>query len=213
MADKIREVWYACYGSNIREERFLCYINGGTPPGALRNFVGCSDKSRPKQSKPITIDHQMYFAKHSPTWNGGGICFLKPEKDISARTLGRTYLINAGQFSDLVRQELKYEGEITIDFEELRDKGYYNCLDDGRYGLLLHLGDIDGVPVITFTSEVYLKDEINKPDETYLITIIKGLKEIYDLDNREIVRYLIEKQGIIGVLTENKLHELVMTVD
>ena len=213
MAESITEVWYACYGSNIREMRFLCYINGGTPPGASFNFVGCADKSGPKQSKPITIDYQMYFAKHSPTWNGGGICFLNPEKDTSAQTLGRTYLINTGQFTDLVRQELKFEGEIKIDFEELKDKGHYNCMSDGRYGLLLQLGEIGGVPVITFTSEIFLEDEINKPDDTYLITIIKGLKEIYNLEEREVVEYLFDKQGIKGLITKNKLYNLMQNID
>ena len=27
-------VWYLSYGSNLLEERFLCYIEEGTPPGS-----------------------------------------------------------------------------------------------------------------------------------------------------------------------------------
>lgn len=205
----ITEIWYACYGSNIREERFMCYISGGTPPGALKNFTGCSDKSKPKQSKTIAIDHEMYFAKESPTWNGGGICFLNPEKDTSANTLGRTYLINSGQFIDLVRQELKFEGEIVIDFEKLVAKGYYNCMSDGRYGLLLYLGEIDGAPVVTFTSETYLGHEINRPDEAYLSTIIKGLQEIYDIKDLELQEYLKVKNGVYSKIPEEELFELI----
>lgn len=196
MAKEIKEVWYACYGSNIREERFMCYINGGTPPGAVRNFSGCSDKSKPRESKPFKINREMYFAKKSVTWNGGGICFLKPEKDENADTLGRIYLINSGQFKDLVRQELKFEGTIEIDFDELMEKGSYNCMTNGRYGLLLYLGEIDGKPVVTFTSEKILKDEINQPNMAYLSTIVRGLREIYDLTNSEIKDYLRTKEGI-----------------
>ena len=196
MAKEIKEVWYACYGSNIRAQRFLCYINGGTPPGAVRNFTGCSDKSRPKDSRPFKINREMYFAKNSVTWNGGGICFLKPEKDENADTLGRIYLINSGQFKDLVRQELKFEGTIEIDFDELMEKGSYNCMTNGRYGLLLYLGEIDGKPVVTFTSEKILKDEINQPNMAYLSTIVRGLREIYDLTNSEIKDYLRTKEGI-----------------
>ncbi|HKJ47591.1 MAG TPA: hypothetical protein VJ973_00790, partial [Christiangramia sp.] len=195
MPEKIDEVWYACYGSNIREERFLCYINGGTPPGALKNFAGCADKSRPKQSRRITIDHEMYFAKKSPTWNGGGICFLKPERDTKANTLGRTYLINSGQFIDLVRQELKFEGDIFIDFDKLKEDGFYNCLTDGRYGLLLYLGEIEGKPVVSFTSEVFLSEELNAPDITYLTTILKGINEIYDLKDADLIDYFRTKKG------------------
>lgn len=196
MTKGITEVWYACYGSNIREERFMCYIQGGTPPGALKNFSGCKDTTEPKDTGQIIIDHEMYFARESPTWNGGGICFLDPEKDTSARTLGRTYLINSGQFIDLVRQELKFEGDISIDFEQLREDGYYNCLNEGRYGLLLYLGEKEGAPVVTFTSEVYLGNELNAPDITYLSTIINGMKEIYDLKDSEMIEYFSSKKGL-----------------
>lgn len=209
MENEINGIWYACYGSNIRKERFMCYINGGTPPGALRNFTGCSDKSEPKDSRTITIDHEMYFAMKSPTWNGGGICFLNPEKDPAANTLGRSYLINSSQFIDLVRQELKFEGEIVIDFEELVKKGFYNCMTDGRYGLLLYLGEIDGRPVVTFTSEIYLEDEVNPPDKEYLKTIIRGLKDIYDLSDQQIIAYLGSKTGIKDLPKEKELPEIV----
>ncbi|WP_300433824.1 hypothetical protein [Christiangramia sp.] len=212
LKNKIDEIWYACYGSNIREERFMCYINGGTPPGALKNFTGCSDKSKPKKSRTIKIDHEMYFAKESPTWNGGGICFLNPEKDPSAETLGRTYLINKGQFKDLVRQELKFEGEIIIDFEELIEKGSYNCMTDGRYGLLLYLGEIENKPVVTFTSEILLNNEINAPDEAYLTTILKGLCEIYSLDKPQMIEYFRDKKGIKNSKIEDRLQQIINSI-
>ncbi|MDR5591228.1 hypothetical protein [Christiangramia sp. SM2212] len=209
MEESVKEVWYACYGSNIRKERFMCYINGGTPPGALKNFVGCADKSEPRDSRTITIDHELYFAMESPTWNGGGICFLKPEKDPSVKTLGRTYLINSSQFRDLVRQELKFEGEISIDFNELRQNGYYNCLKDGRYGLLLYLGEINAAPIVSFTSEIYLENEINKPDREYLLTIIRGLKDIYSINHEELFNYLENKVGIKDRLPAEELKEII----
>lgn len=209
MQNNINEIWYACYGSNIRERRFMCYISGGTPPGAVRNFVGCSDKRKPKESRKITIPHEMYFAKKSVTWNGGGICFLNAEKDENVETIGRTYLITAGQFKDLVRQELKFEGEITIDFKELVAKGFYNCMTDGRYGLLLYLGEIEGHPVVTFTSEVFLKNEINEPNPAYLSTIISGIREIYDLDKEDLFEYFKNRIGIKNKKIIDKLPEII----
>ena len=209
MAEGINEVWYACYGSNIREERFMCYISGGTPPGALKNFEGCSDKSKPKASGTIEIPYQMYFAKESPTWNGGGICFLKPEKDEKVNTLGRRYLISSGQFIDLVRQELKFDGTIEIDFEHLTREGFFNCMTDGRYGLLLYLGEIEGKPVVTFTSEIYLEKEINRPDKAYLSTIIRGLKEVYDLSNEELFNYFIKKTGVSSSFSPEELKKII----
>ena len=204
-----KEIWYACYGSNIREERFMCYINGGTPPGAFMNFEGCSDKTKPKASGKFIIDHEVYFAKRSVTWGGGGICFLKSEKNEQAKTLGRRYLINESQFRDLVRQELKFKGSIEIDFEELFKKGRYDCHTDGRYGLLLYLGDIDGKPVITFTSELFLEDEINPPSAAYLKTIYLGLKEIYDLDDSEIFNYFRTKIGVKNYLQDSEVQNII----
>ncbi|MCP9199150.1 hypothetical protein MKO06_04470 [Gramella sp. GC03-9] len=211
MQSDVKQVWYACYGSNLRKERFMCYIAGGTPAGALVNFRGCADRTPPVESGPVKIPYELYFAKRSPTWNGGGICFLRPGKDEEAETLGRRYLINTGQFIDLVRQELKIEDKIVVDFEQLKERGYYNCFSKGRYGMLLYLGEVKGLPVITFTSETYLENEINKPDETYLSTIIKGLKETYDLNTMELKEYLQDKTGVLAEISEDELIELIVS--
>ncbi|MCG9971132.1 hypothetical protein [Christiangramia crocea] len=210
LSNNINDIWYACYGSNIREERFMCYIKGGTPPGAVRNFEGCADKTRPRQSRKIIINREMYFAKESVTWNGGGICFLRPEKDENFETLGRSYLISSGQFRDLVRQELKFEGEILINFERLIKDGYYNCMSDGRYGLLLYLGEMEGKPIVTFTSEKFLKAEINQPNREYLSTIIRGLKEIYQISDDDLESYFRSKKGIKDCGIEKELPEIIM---
>ena len=205
----VHDIWYACYGSNIREERFLCYINGGTPPGAIRNFTGCADKTKPKESRKIKIHREMYFAKESVTWNGGGICFLRPEENKNFETLGRSYLINTGQFNDLVRQELKFDGELVIDFDKLIKDGSYNCMTDGRYGLLLYLGEMQGNPIVTFTSEKFLEEEINSPNRAYLSTIINGIREIYRLGDEELHEYFRQKKGIKGWAIESELREII----
>src|SRR6266851_737509 len=33
--------WYAAYGSNLAEDRFLCYVRGGRPAGGKVNLLGC----------------------------------------------------------------------------------------------------------------------------------------------------------------------------
>jgi hypothetical protein len=209
MKYEIDEVWYACYGSNIQEKRFLCYIQGGTPAGALRNYKGCANTAAPKENHPITINRDLYFAKESPAWSGGGIGFLKPGHNEEAVTLGRQYLISSDQFTDLVKQELKMEGELAIEFGELVEQGSLICSHGGRYGKLICLGHRDKKPIFSFTSEHYLEDEINLPDKAYLSTIISGLKEIYDLDNQELVEYFREKTGIKNTPLENSLAEIV----
>jgi hypothetical protein len=59
-------VWYACYGSNINEKRFLYYIYGGVYNG--RNYSGCNDKTRFLDSKSYTLPYELYFSKNSKTW-------------------------------------------------------------------------------------------------------------------------------------------------
>ncbi|MDT0641976.1 hypothetical protein RM553_03945 [Zunongwangia sp. F363] len=209
MEEETNEVWYACYGSNIREKRFLCYIEGGTPEGAVRNFAGCTNPAAPKENHPVEIKRELYFAKESVTWNGGGIGFLKPEEKSSSATLGRQYLITSDQFVELVKQELKMEGELSINFEELVENGSYICSPGGRYGQLVCLGHRDGKPIFTFTSEHYLEEEINPPNKAYVSTIISGLREIYDLSDKDLLEYFSNKTGIKNTPLESQLPEII----
>lgn len=202
-------LWYACYGSNIKKARFLCYIEGGTPKGAIKSFEGCSDSTPPVESRKFTIDRELYFAKESVTWNGGGIGFLKPEKDAGFKTYGRIYKISLGQFKDLLKQELKVKQNVPVDLERLKCDGFFNCLPEGRYGHLLHLGEIENLPVVSFSSERFLEAEINPPAEAYLSTIISGLKEIYDLQEEELIEYFQGLDGINHTPIANNLSKIV----
>lgn len=77
-------IWYACYGSNINRERFLCYIDGKERSicGKLVKNKGCEDKSPPRENHPFVFNHDIYFAKTSNNW-GGGVAFeyLFPKDD------------------------------------------------------------------------------------------------------------------------------------
>ena len=52
-----RLVWYAVYGSNLRRQRFDCYIAGGRPEGSNTEYPGCRDKTPPKDDRPIALTH------------------------------------------------------------------------------------------------------------------------------------------------------------
>jgi len=95
-------VWYASYGSNLLESRFRCYLLGGRPEGALRSCRGCSDRSLPLSSKPVDINRQLYFARESQTWAGGGVAFIGEPTNGSSKTYGRMFLITEGQFWILI---------------------------------------------------------------------------------------------------------------
>ncbi|WP_418360254.1 hypothetical protein [Sphingobacterium detergens] len=75
--DNLNEkVWYACYSSNLLQERFLCYIKGGQPAGANTSYNGCDDKKLPIDSERMYIPTELYFANVSKNWNGG-IAFIR----------------------------------------------------------------------------------------------------------------------------------------
>lgn len=205
---KSEKVWYACYGSNLLEARFHCYIEGGQPQGATRIYTGCRDKTLPTESKPIQLDHELYFAKSSKTWNGGGVAFVKPERDVSKTTYGKRYLITRDQFTELVKQEIGFEGPLQLDLEKAKENGGLLFDKDAWYGQLLYLGDEAGCPIFSFTNHQTLSDEINPPDEAYLSTIIKGLKSCYALSPEEVQDYFSETLGIKGFSVETDLKNL-----
>lgn len=207
--EKQNKVWYACYGSNLLEERFQCYISGGTPKNAKRTYPGCTDKNFSGISKPIRIPGELYFAKSSKTWSGGGAGFIRTEGFNKEETLGRRYLISEQQFIELVQQEIKFEGEFHIDLKDVKQRGFLDMKNDSWYGKIVYLGDLEGAPIFTFTNEDFLEKEINAPHPFYLKIIIEGLKETYGMSNAEIEDYLKSKKGIKGFPIEKELTRLI----
>lgn len=205
---KKKLVWYACYGSNLLEERFQCYISGGQPKNAKRIYPGCSDRHFSGISKPMKIPGELYFAKSSRTWSGGGAGFIRTNAG-EAETLGRSYLITEEQFIELVQQEIKFEGDFHIELEEVKNKGFLNMKNGLWYDKILYLGEQEGNPVFSFTNEIFLKEEINAPHPFYLKIIIEGLKETYKMSNAEIESYLKDKKGIKGFPVEKELASLI----
>ena len=97
-----REVWYACYGSNINKDRFMNYINR------------CSDTTPPVEDRPYEFAHPVFFAGQSRTWSYKGTAFLDDEAEGSA--LGRIYRITEEQYLDVSRMEgPKYRKRIEFD--------------------------------------------------------------------------------------------------
>lgn len=186
-------VWYACYGSNLLEERFLCYIQGGKPKGGLKEYLGSRDKTPPIETEQIIIKNQLYFAKYSRTWQGA-VAFISPNTNQKTNSYGRMYLITKEQFVDVLKQEIGLEGSLDVDFEAIIEKGKRIVKDKSWYGLTIFLGYHNEVPIFTFTYQDLLPSKT--PSEDYLKIIIEGLKETYNFDNEEIAQYLSSSPGI-----------------
>ncbi len=201
-------IWYTSYGSNISYDRFMCYIQGGKPEGATRTYHGCEDQTPPLDQKPIEIPHELYFAKNAKVWNGGGVCFINPDKNHKAETLGNMYLINRQQFIEVVQQENNAHKPTDINFERAKNQEPSVIKENSWYGNLLCLGEKDDAPIFTFTNENYLSDEINQPNHHYLKTIIKGLLATHQLSQSELEAYFLSKNGIDQTIIAEVINQL-----
>jgi len=180
------DVWYVGYGSNLSEQRFLCYIQGGTPRFGKKHNDGCTDRTLPKENTHIAIHYPLYFAlpgsnKETTNWGYGGVAFISPHKDEKTKTLCRMWKITKDQYIEVKKQE-----------------------GSGWYNEEIEIGKEGGIPIYTITNKVDLANVL-PPSEAYLKTIALGLRETYKLDNEEIADYLIEKKGIKANLTKDEI--------
>ena len=187
------DVWYASYGSNMSIDRLACYLTGGCPPGATRTYPGSRDRTLPADVRPLELAGCVYFAWHSPTW-GGGIAFYDPEGPGSS--VGRAYRLTLGQLSDLLEQEMHRQPGVDHDLSELLEDGVA-VVGDGRYESLHVAGELDGEPVVTFTSpeRMHAADHC-EPSPAYLATMARGLVEGHGWDGDHVAAYLLERPGI-----------------
>src|SRR5271163_1351354 len=114
--EKKVSVWYGCYGSNLLQARFNCYLQGGRVPGMSKPCVGARDPTLPSKSFFKWVPYSVFFAyANESTWGfGGGVMF-----DLSSRDKGlesnkhrkscmRLYKVTLQQFNDVVAQENGY---------------------------------------------------------------------------------------------------------
>jgi len=111
---------------------YACYGSNLSRERFMRYVNDCTDKTEPKESRPFEIHHQLYFAKSSSNWDDQGVAFLNPKEDEQIVTLGRVYSITGEQFEE-------------IKFMECGNKY-------GWYRHEMDLGNLDGIPVRSFTS-------------------------------------------------------------
>jgi hypothetical protein len=214
----VKLVWYASYGSNLKLERFICYIKGGRPRGSAKLYLGCRDKRDPIESRPIPLNFELYFAGRSNAWprrekDGdvpGGIAFIRqnPER---GPTLGRVYLITDEQFNDVVLQENAKQPDgnrYVPPFEQLVSQREVPLNGDPLYGKILNIGSQGGSPILTFTTGRDLT--LNEPSESYLKEIAAGIRETYaQMSDDDITEYLLQADGVRGKIDLAKIRDWV----
>ena len=165
-------IWYVSYGSNMLEERFLCYIEGGCFEDGGSYNEPCQDTTRPLEKRAIDIPYDMYFGNTSGSWNGCGVSFLDTTKE--GHALGVAYLITREQFEHVAAEENC--GRFP------NGTGYW-------YENIRNLGEMDGFEMVTITN-----DELrpyNEPCEEYLNTLKRGIRENWsEMSEEDIDNYL-----------------------
>ncbi len=188
-------VWYTSYGSNTHLDRLAAYLKGGRPPGAGREYPGCRDPAMPAQSIPVELTGAMYFATESAVW-GGGRAFYDPDAD--GRVLARAHLVTSGQFADIAAQEMYRLPAGDLDLAEVLTRGRA-VLGDGRYETLVCAGQVDGLPVLTFTAPWGMNDvPWLAPSAPYIRFLASGLLSAGAWDTDAVASYVASCPGADG---------------
>jgi hypothetical protein len=188
----VAQVWYASYGSNLSRERFLHYLGGGRPAGASRTYPGARDSTHPPDDRALTLPGEMFFAGTSPTW-GGGIAFY--DADSPGPALARAYLVSEQQFADVSAQERREVPGEDLDLTHVLTHSRHH-LGPGHYEALHLVGELEDLPVLTFTAPDPAVLQRNSPTPAYLVNLVTGLRETHELSDDELADYLLGRPGI-----------------
>ncbi|MBM7167302.1 histone deacetylase [Streptomyces sp. G44] len=198
-------VWYTSYGSNTHLDRLAAYIRGGRPLGAAREYPGCRDPAMPTQSVPVELTGAMYFATWSPVW-GGGRAFYDPR--VSGRVMARAHLVTAEQFADIAAQEMYREPGTDLDLTGVLARGRA-VLGEGRYETLVCAGQVDRMPVLTFTAPWGMTDVQGvPPSASYVRFLGLGLLSAGAWDSEAVAAYVAACPGAAGHWSEQEVAAL-----
>lgn len=188
-------VWYVSYGSNMCLSRLQCYLSGGTPDGGARAYPGARDPRPPRESRGVWLPGGVYFSGESTVWSGG-MAFYDP--DLPGRAAARAHLVTVEQFSDIAAQEMHRDPDAVLDLAQVLREGR-TAPGPGRYETLVCPGELDGLPMLTFTCpEPLAEATLTRPSPAYLAVLTAGLREAHHWDEETAAGYLGSLSGILG---------------
>lgn len=187
-------VWYVAYGSNLLWSRFRCYLVGGSPEGSSHTNPGARDPSEPVAVIPVDIAGRVQFAGEFAGWGGGGVAFFDPTA--AGVAAGKAHLITLEQLDDVVAQENGLSPGTDFGLESVLAGGELR-IADARYETVVHVGTLEGCPMLTLTSRATDLTP-NAPSPAYLWTIAAGLRESHGWTPSRIATYLAALPGVAG---------------
>ncbi|MFF9275022.1 hypothetical protein [Streptomyces griseosporeus] len=116
--------------------------------------------------------------------------------------------MTADQFADIAAQEMYRTPDIDLELEEVLTEGRA-VLGEGRYETLVCAGQIDGMPVLTFTAPWGLNDvQWVPPSAAYLRFLAAGLLSTGAWDLEAIASYVAACPGASGQWTQQDISRL-----
>jgi hypothetical protein len=201
----VENVWYVAYGSNLRIERFQCYLRGGRPLGGAREYPGCRDPSDPRDVISLEIGGGLLFGGRSRVWTGG-MAFYDVRG--AAKVACSAYLLTTEQFADVAAQEIRHPpGSWTID-DIVHAVETGRPLGTGLYEKVVSVGDRGGVAMLTITCGAPRDLTLRPPAPAYLWTIGTGLRATHGWDGARIGAYLASAPGADGTWTAGQITKL-----
>jgi hypothetical protein len=204
-----RRVWYVAYASNLALDRFRCYLGGGPVPGGDRTYPGCRSDEEPRDIARLHLPGGLVFAGRSGVW-GGGIAFL--DRSAAGEVAARGYLVTQAQAADVLAQEMRQPpgGLWARDVEKQLAEVTGDLRTSGAalYDVLVHLGELDGVPMVTVTHADVASMTPVAPTAPYLRWILTGLRESHGWDLDRIGRYLAAVPGAGPAWTPSRIVRL-----
>lgn len=187
-ADPPARVWYAAFGSNCDGPRLAAYLAGGRLAATGVVHRGSADPSPPRDDRRWTFTGPLRFTGRSAAW-GGATAVLAHGP---GRSLGRVWQLAWRQLEDVFAQE----NDIAHRRLTLADARRGAVLGEGRYGRLCHLGELDGLAVVTFTAPDAGRQPAGAPSAVYLRTIVAGLLAAHPLAVDELAGWLLAADGV-----------------
>lgn len=149
----------------------------------------------------------VYFAMRSVVW-GGGRALYDPE--LAGTAAARAQLITAGQLSDVIAQEMGREPGPDLELAGLATAGRLKT-GDGHYETLLHVGELDGAPMVTFTAPWRLREvTLTSPSGVYLRMLGQGLREAHGWGAQAAAEYLASLPGARGAWLPDDIASLLL---
>ena len=130
---------------------YACYGSNMLADRFKRYIDRCDDKTFPSESREYIFPYPIFFGGQSSIWDNCGTAFL--DVNVQGKALGRIYKITNNQFD----QVMVFEGP--------------------KYRKRIDLGQIDGIPVVTFTNSDEQRQ--NAPSCDCYDTVLSGMIETF----------------------------------